>query len=82
VQLRSSEGRQRSGTGSHMNKGFSAIGLIFFRRRRMEVTRSMQRVGLHIRWKDLENRRVGVRAFSSRRSFGVRYLNARFWFES
>lgn len=48
----------------------------------MAVTRSMQRVGEQIRWKDLERRRVGVRESVVRRSLGVVYLKARFWEES
>lgn len=82
VQFRSSVGVHKSGTGSQMNSGFSAYGFAALRFLRIPVTRSIQRVGEQTMWKDFENRRVGVRAFSSRRSFGVVYLKARFWFES
>jgi len=82
VQFKSSVGVQRSGTGSQMKRGLGHPGLRAFRRRRTAVTRSMQRVAEHIRWKDLENKRVGVRACSSRRSLGVVYLKARFSEES
>ncbi len=82
MQFKSSVGRQRSGTGSHMNRGFSTFGFKAFRARRMVVTRSMQRVGLQRRWKDLANRRVVGRESVVRRSFGVVYLKARFWEES
>lgn len=71
-------GRQRSGTGSQMKSGFGADGLIDLRLRRMPVTREMQRVGEQTMWKDLENRRLGVRSSSEMRRFGVVYLNARF----
>lgn len=73
---------QRSGTGSQMKRGLGHPGFRVFRRRRMDVTRSMQRVGEQFRWKDLENRRDGVRACSSRRSLGVVYLKARVCLES
>lgn len=79
VQFSSSVGRQRSGTGSHMKSGFGAEGLMALRFRRIPVTREMQRTGEQTMWKDLENRRGGVRLFSSMRSLGVVYLNARFW---
>ncbi len=82
VQFKSSVGVQRSGTGSQTKRGLGQPGLRVFRRRRMEVTRSIQRVGEQFRWKDFENRRDGVRACSSRRSLGVVYLKARFWEES
>jgi hypothetical protein len=82
VQLSSSVGRHKSGTGSQMKRGFETWGLMAFRRRRMEVTREMQRVGEQIRWKDFENRSWSVRAFSSSRSLGAVYLKARFWLES
>ena len=49
VQLRSSVGRQRPGTGSQINRGFEARGFMNLRRLRMEVTRSMQRVGEQIK---------------------------------
>lgn len=77
MQFRSSEGVQRSGTGSQMKRGLGHPGFKIFRRRRMEVTRSIQRVGEQFKWNDFENRREGVRACSSRRSLGVVYLNAR-----
>ena len=41
------------------------------------MTSSMQRVGEQTIWKDFENSNCGVREFSSRRNFGVVYLNAR-----
>lgn len=67
---------------TQMKSGFSALGLSALRARRMVVTRSMQRVGLQRRWKDLEKRRVGGRESVVRRSLGVVYLKARFWEES
>jgi hypothetical protein len=77
VQFSSSSGVQRSGTGSHMNSGFSALGFTCFLRRRIVVTRLIQRVGEQIIWKDLEKRRVGVRSSASRRSLGVVYRKER-----
>lgn len=53
-----------------------------FRRRRMEVQSSMQRMGEQMRWKDLEKRREGERSASVRRSLGVVYSKARFSAES
>lgn len=47
MQFRSSSGVQRSGTGSQMKSGLEADGFMLFRRRRMPVTRDMQRVGEH-----------------------------------
>lgn len=49
MQFRSSLGVQRSGTGSQMKRGFGHLGFRALRRRRMEVTRSMQRVGEQFR---------------------------------
>jgi len=49
---------------------------------RMEVTRSMQRVGEQTIWKAFANSRVGVSESASRRSLGVVYLNARIWLAS
>ena len=49
MQFRSSEGVQRSGTGSQMKSGLGHPGFTILRRRRMEVTRSMQRVGEQFR---------------------------------
>lgn len=48
----------------------------------MVVTREMQREGEQQRWKDFENRRVGVRESASRRSFGAVYLKPRVSFSS
>lgn len=56
VQFSNSVGRQRSGTGSQMKRGFGADGFMDFRARRMDVTSVMQRLGLHTIWKDFENR--------------------------
>jgi hypothetical protein len=49
---------------------------------RMEVTRSMQRVGEQTIWKDFANSSVGVSESASRRSLGVVYLKARIWLAS
>lgn len=82
MQFKSSVGRQRSGTGSQINRGFSISLFRALRARRIAVTRSMQRVGEQIRWKDFERRREGVRASVVSRSLGVVYLKARFWEDS
>lgn len=82
VQFSSSSGVQRSGTGSQMKMGFSIPGCKVLRFRRIASIRFMHRVGEQIRWNDFENRSGYVSECSSRRSFGVVYLKARFWFVS
>ena len=77
MQFKSSEGVQRSGTGSHMKSGFGVSGRCRFLRRRMAVMRLVARVGEHTRWKDLEKSRAGGSDLSLSRSLGVVYLKAR-----
>jgi len=62
-----------------MNKGAGDAGMPFMsgsRLMRMPLTRSTQRAGEQMRWNDFASRRSGLRDSWSRRSFGVRYLNA------
>jgi hypothetical protein len=49
VVFKSSEGMQRSGTGSQMKIGFGANGLIRFLFRRTELVRAIHLAGEHIR---------------------------------
>jgi len=82
VKFMSSSGVQRSGTGSQTITGFGASRFIFRRAEFKEVQRDIHRAGEQTIWKDFDIRRYSGSESVSRRSFGVAYLKARFWFSS
>jgi hypothetical protein len=84
VQLSSSSGVHRSGTGSQMKMGFEYVSgsAAALRRLVIWVTSSWQRSGEQMRWNERDCRRQGVRSSAVRRFLGVRYLKERFSAES